>query len=95
MRIRVSRLLVVGRAGQPPRCDVAILNPATPVGNVAMLFHDDGQEVQVVLSGEEARNLALMLAACGCVADGGLPPVVHAGADPTADPTAEPSKGGH
>lgn len=87
MKLDIDPVLNPQAAGAP-RFSVAILGkqngPKDIVpGGVAHLTMGDGKTIRMLYSPEEAIALGQMLITCGCIAAGGMPPVV---AEPAASP---------
>lgn len=87
MQIRTSKLLVVGAADG---CAVAIMLPEekgkeTPPKMVAATFQANGEKAEILCSTDEARVIGEALLTAGCVAAGGMPPVLQA--EPATKPT--------
>ncbi len=78
MKMRTSKVIVLG---EPDGFAAAIvLPPPTMKGEpkrVAATFQADGERVEVMLSGDEARAYGELLMVSGAVASGGMPPVVE------------------
>jgi len=87
MKMQIEPLIVATAAG-PARAQCAIVEaqrgPRDVVpAAVAHMAQGDGREVRFMYSPEEAIALGQMLITCGCLASGGMPPVV---APPVASP---------
>ena len=86
MKMQIDKVLTPQAAGAP-QMTVAIVpqhrGPRDVVpAQIALMAVGGGETVRIMLSTEEARMFGEMLITCGCVAEGGHPPVVQAEPEP-------------